>query len=180
MKETATNSIKRQRYHLKFIKKVVNEVEEGATQNSVSLKYKIGLATIGRWMKKYGSKEYLVNRSPQSYPDSLKRQVIHSITKSGMSIKEACIVYNIKSESTINNWLLGKYNYNNDICLENVISLAMSKKPRTPEELEIDALKKALAESEFKVVALNTMIDIAEKNLDIEIRKKSGSKQLKK
>lgn len=180
MKKTQTIRNTSQRYHLKFISKIVNEVENGATQISVALKYKIGETTVRRWMKKYGSEAYRTTRVAQSYSDSLKRQVVHSITQGGMSVKEALIVYNIKSESTISNWLLVKYGNNDDICLETIISATMSKKTPTPEELEISALRKALAESQFKVVALNTMIDIAERTLDIEIRKKSGSKQLKK
>ena len=37
--------------------------------------------------------------------------------------------------------------------------------------------KKALEEAELKIRALNTMIDMAEEQLKIEIRKKSGAKQ---
>lgn len=45
------------------------------------------------------------------------------------------------------------------------------------EEVSKEALKMALQEAELKNKALETMIDIAEKELNISIRKKSGSKQ---
>jgi len=40
-------------------------------------------------------------------------------------------------------------------------------------------LQKQLSNSELKTEALETMIDIAEEELNISIRKKSGSKQSK-
>jgi hypothetical protein len=39
------------------------------------------------------------------------------------------------------------------------------------------ALKKALQEAQIKIICLETMIDIAEKELNVNIRKKSGTKQ---
>jgi hypothetical protein len=57
----------------------------------------------------------------------------------------------------------------------------MSKKPTdTLTSDEVRALQKALAESELKIAALNTLIDIAEEQLKIDIRKKSGAKQSSK
>ena len=59
----------------------------------------------------------------------------------------------------------------------------MSKNQQTPEtseSLELQALKKALAEANLKIRALDTMIDIAEDQLKIDIRKKSGARQSSK
>jgi ABC-type tungstate transport system substrate-binding protein len=56
----------------------------------------------------------------------------------------------------------------------------MSAEDRTNnQELEkrIRELEKQLELAQMKVVALNTVIDIAEKNYKLEIRKKSGPKQ---
>ena len=46
--------------------------------------------------------------------------------------------------------------------------------------LLLEALKEALAFAELKNVALNTMIDIAERQFKIDIRKKSGARQSSK
>ena len=45
---------------------------------------------------------------------------------------------------------------------------------------EVRALKKALEEANLKVRALDTLIDIAEQQLKIDIRKKSGAKRSSK
>lgn len=175
-----TRQKKTERYHLKFIEKVIQEIENGATQSSVTLKYDLRQPTVSRWIKKYGSIEFHQTRRNKIYSESLKRQVVHSITEHKMTIKEACITYGIESKSTIKNWLLDNYNKNKDICNEITIPILMEEKTTNLESLEVKALKKALAEAQFKIVALNTLIDVAEKNLDIDIRKKSASKQLKK
>ena len=44
-------------------------------------------------------------------------------------------------------------------------------------EPEKESLEKALKEAELKIKALNTLIDVAEEQLKIDIRKKSGAKQ---
>jgi hypothetical protein len=41
----------------------------------------------------------------------------------------------------------------------------------------VKALKKALEEAELKIKALNTLIDVAEDQFKITIRKKPGAKQ---
>lgn len=46
-----------------------------------------------------------------------------------------------------------------------------------PVDGELEALKKALSEAQLKIIALNTLIDVAEEQLNINIRKKSGAKQ---
>ena len=43
---------------------------------------------------------------------------------------------------------------------------------------DAEALKKALEEAELKIKALNTLIDVAEEQFKIAIRKKPGAKQL--
>lgn len=42
---------------------------------------------------------------------------------------------------------------------------------------DIQALQQALADAQFKIAALNTLIDVAEEQLKINIRKKPGAKQ---
>ncbi|MGK9127892.1 hypothetical protein M1D52_04605 [Olivibacter sp. SA151] len=57
----------------------------------------------------------------------------------------------------------------------------VSKKKTDPSEsAEVQALKKALEAANLKIRALNTMIDIAEDRLKIDIRKKSGARQSSK
>ena len=53
----------------------------------------------------------------------------------------------------------------------------MSKKKKVDTTSQTAALQKALQEAELKIKALNTLIDVAEEQLKIDIRKKSGARQ---
>lgn len=57
----------------------------------------------------------------------------------------------------------------------------INEKEKTIEEQELEIKVKQLEEElrreKFKTMALNTMIDIAESELKIDIRKKSGAKR---
>jgi uncharacterized membrane protein YgaE (UPF0421/DUF939 family) len=56
----------------------------------------------------------------------------------------------------------------------------MKDKPSLQPELkdtEKEALKKALEEAQLKISALNTLIDVAEDQFKIKIRKKAGARQ---
>jgi hypothetical protein len=53
----------------------------------------------------------------------------------------------------------------------------MPKDKPSSKDLKNEALLKALQEAELKIKALNTLIDVAEEQLKIDIRKKSGAKQ---
>jgi transposase len=50
------------------------------------------------------------------------------------------------------------------------------KQPDLP-DTETDALKKALEDARMKISALNTLIDVAEDQFKISIRKKAGARQ---
>ena len=53
----------------------------------------------------------------------------------------------------------------------------MAKKNKPFSTAKAEALQKALEEAELKIKALNTLIDVAEEQLKIDIRKKSGARQ---
>jgi hypothetical protein len=53
---------------------------------------------------------------------------------------------------------------------------ASTEQPGLPDP-EKEALKKALAEAQLKISALNTLIDVAEDQFKIRIRKKAGARQ---
>jgi hypothetical protein len=52
--------------------------------------------------------------------------------------------------------------------------------PSDPPNRQLKALTKALAEAELKISGLQTMIQVAEEEFKIKIRKKRGTKQSKK
>jgi len=62
--------------------------------------------------------------------------------------------------------------------LENAMKEQSGRTPREQElELENQRLKKELEKERLRTLALNTMIDIAERDLKIKVRKNSGAKQ---
>lgn len=99
----------------------------------------------------------------------------HSVEQGRMTIKEAQVAYNLKTEKTVRDWLLRHKGEKVDICIETLPEMAKQKVSMQPPGTE--ALEKALQEAELKIKALNTMIDVAEEQLKIDIRKKSGAKQ---
>lgn len=57
------------------------------------------------------------------------------------------------------------------------VSKKSNPQPPDPRDAEIARLKAALEKAELRAHALDTMIDIAETNFKIKIRKKAGAKQ---
>ena len=93
-----------------------------------------------------------------------------------MTLSEARISFGIKGAGTVGAWLREAQQENTDLGPCNFIP-PMAKQTQDKESDEVKALKKALAEAELKVKALDTLIDIAEEQLKINIRKKSGARQ---
>lgn len=125
-----------------------------------------------------------VKRTQKDYSYSFKLQVVQEIEQMKLSVKAAQRAYGIQSYSTVLNWLrkYGTFDWENQ---------TPSNMPKTPEqklmELEqkvrlLEKQKKFLEhqvdQSEKKAVLFDMMIDIAEKEFNIPIRKKSLPEQL--
>jgi hypothetical protein len=111
----------------------------------------------------------------EQYPVSYKRWVAREIESSGISPKEAKIKYSIfEDHRTISFWV-ERYGLGKEL------SLAMLTPEEKLEKLSLEKrikeLEKALEYAKLKNIAIETMIDIAEENLKITIRKKAGPKQ---
>ena len=112
------------------------------------------------------------------YTDSFKRMVAREALTGELSVKELAKKYGLPHYNTVTVW---KRSFRDK--LDDVEYLL--EKPNTPEEKrELDIyrrkardLEAELSNAKLKIVALETMIDIAEQELEIKIRKKSGTKQ---
>lgn len=167
-------SSKNDHFDKRLILKIVKEVEEGLPRKEAERIYELGKSSLDRWMQRYGSDHYLQNLKRKSYTKLQKRTVVTAIEQGRMTISEARASYGIRTEKTIRDWLLRHKDEKVEICIEN--TPPMPDKP-SPRDLEKEALQKALKEAELKIKALNTLIDMAEEQLKIDIRKKSGAKQ---
>jgi transposase len=118
-----------------------------------------------------------VKRTQKDYTMSFKLQIVQEIERGKISISDVKIKYGIQSRSTIVQWLrkFGNFDW------ENQAPLNMPKSPEQQiMELEIKVKllekQKALMErqayvADKKAIIFDMMIDIAEKEYQIDIRK---------
>jgi transposase len=116
------------------------------------------------------------------YPDEFKRKLAQEYLSGRFSFAVAAEEYGLKNKTVVRDivkWYRKKY----ELAMTNE-SLPMKKAKPTPQDLKLEEenkrLKAELQMSKLKVEALETMIDIAEEQLKIDIRKKSGTQQSKK
>jgi transposase-like protein len=129
------------------------------------------------------------------YSDSERHQIIQEYITSGKTKKEIWFKYTGKDEEhgNLRKWM-GQLGYNSElrtrryILAENNEDMPEKKvKISVDESFEtlqlkkrIEELEKQLKDAEMKAIAFSTMIDIAERNLNVSIRKKVSTKPLKK
>ena len=171
----APRANRQSRYDKRLILKIVKQVEEGMPRKEANRIYGLGKSTLGDWLKNYGSLKYREHIKRKAYTNLQKRTIVSALEQGRMSLKEAQVAYQIKHAKTIRDWLRQYKSEGVDICM--AIAEPMGKKKKTDVILQTAALQKALAEAELKIKALNTLIDVAEEQLKISIRKKSGAKQ---
>ena len=118
-----------------------------------------------------------VKRTQKDYSISFKLQVVQEIESGELGRTEACQKYGIQAKSTIREWLQKYGNFD----WENQTPTTMSK---TPEQriLELEAKVKLLEKqktraehlaerADKKVIIFDMLVDMAEKEYDIQIRK---------
>jgi len=120
----------------------------------------------------------------------IREQAIHEYLVEGKTYRQLAKKYNI-SRSTINKWILihqgihdlprSKRQHSYD--LQQMTRKKIPKQqvsPSSDAEEKIRQLEQQLAYEKLRADALDTMINIAEKELHIAIRKKSGAQQSNK
>ena len=167
----AVRENKQSRYDKRLIAKVVKEVENGLPRKEANRIYGLGRATLDGWMRDFGSLEYQQNLKRKNYSNLQKRTIVTAIEQGRLTVREAKITYNIKTERIIRNWIFKHKLEKLEVPRENNPPMVKNEPP------EKDFEKEALKEAELKITALNTLIDVAEEQLKIDIRKKSGAKQ---
>ena len=164
------------RFDRKTILEAVHLVEEGVARGEVLTRFGCAGVTLGEWMKVYGSDTYHQNKR-RIYTKIQKRSVVNAI-KNGMTCEEARITYGIKSVKTVRGWVSQFESEKFDLCVSEEVMAKEEKKEQ--ESDDIAALRRELELAKLKIEALNTLIDVAEDHLKIDIRKKSGARQSSK
>ncbi len=115
------------------------------------------------------------------FTDELKLEIVKEYLTTSKSVKDLQEKYNFGGSNNITNWMCKfgiKYPSEDQIKLKKVIS---KEKGKTTRELflekKLKELERSLSYEQLRTETLSTMIDIAERDLKISIRKKSGPKQ---
>ena len=172
-----SRNTKTEHYDKRLMREVLEQVYAGVPRKELTLRYELGNGTIGRWLREHGSADYLHNKR-KSYSRPEKRSVVAAVESGRMSVREAQVSYGIRSAKTIRDWMAEFKSENAELCVS-APEVMSSKKTGKPSE-DIEALRKELELAQLKIKALNVMIDIAEDQLKINIRKKSGARQSRK
>ncbi len=90
-----------------------------------------------------------------------------------MPIKEAQAAHNIAYPDTVRRWVRMLKEVNSHLALPQQLSPEMP----LPDNVNNNQKDAALAEARLKIAALEIIIDLAEQQFKISIRKKSGAKQ---
>lgn len=124
-----------------------------------------------------------VKRTQKDYSLHFKIQLVKEIESGELSISAARKKYGIQGDSTVKQWLqkYGNFDWENQI---------LSNMPKSPEQriMELEAKVKLLEKqkaqlerqnyiSDQKSIIFDMMIDIAEKEYKIDIRKNAPSEQ---
>ena len=133
-------------------------------------------------MEKHEVSRY-VKRTQKDYTMSFKLQIVQEIERGELSTHAACRKYGIQARSTIVQWLrkFGNFDWENQ---------TPSNMPKSPEQkiMELEAKVRLLEKqktfleqqafvADKKAIIFDMMIDIAEKEYQIDIRKNSSPEQ---
>lgn len=133
-------------------------------------------------MDKKINNEY-VKRTQRDYTMSFKLQVVQEIEQSGVGIKATARKYGIQSDSTVTNWLrkYGNFDWTN----QSPYTMSKSKDQQLLElEQKVKLLEKQksflehqIERADKKAIFFDMMIDLAEKEFKIPIRKNCSPNQ---
>ena len=116
------------------------------------------------------------------YSPHLRSTVCMDVLSGRLTAREAAVKYGIVSDHSVREWVslyrASHLEINFDhMASKNLPAAKFSEQQEQEDKKQIKALKKALELAKLENLTLHTMIDIAEEQLNIEIRKKSGTKQ---
>lgn len=126
-------------------------------------------------------KEVKIEQEKEQFPNefsaAFKRWLVREIKAGRMTVSDSLDRFEFQSKdprSLIKNWLR---QYGDD--LEVSLPLMTDKERAKLEDLQkrLKELEKQLEHAQMKNIALETLIDVAEEQLKVPIRKKAGAKQ---
>ena len=130
-----------------------------------------------------GEKSVYVKRSQKDYSMSFKLDLVREIESGELSTTEACRKYGIQGRSTVVTWLrkYGTFDWEN----QTPSNMPKSKEQQLMEleqrvrllEKQKSMLEQQVERADKKAIIFDMMIDLAEKEYNISIRKNSSPEQ---
>ncbi len=115
------------------------------------------------------------------FTDDFKFKVVQEYLETSISLKDLMDKHQIKGHSCVNNWTRKFGLSKPDQSQINILRTMKEESDKTAKEQELELkvmqLEQELDHEKLRTLALTTMIDIAERDLKIPIRKKSGTKR---
>lgn len=125
-------------------------------------------------------------RTYKKYSEELKKEAVFKVLSGELRKSEALRAYGIESYTSLDRWL---EKYGHGILSEHkelLVQMGQRRKPKEADKgampgmdelkLEVARLRKELHAAELRAEAYSMMIDIAERELKVAIRKKSDTK----
>lgn len=125
-------------------------------------------------------REYCANVVAQQkrFTQEDRNRIVREFLSEGLNAKEVAFQYHLSSAQLLYQWV-GHYIEDTQVMRKTKDFTDEEFKAMTPQEQfqELKRLKKALELEKIRSEAYNHMIDLAEQQFNIPIRKKSGTKQ---
>lgn len=156
---------------------IIKSIESGTPRSLIVYQYGVSRSTLCDWMRNHGSKDYQAKQRGNHLTDVEKRSIVRQVEQGALTPHAARKAYGL-SGNTLNKWLKASVKENVELAAYDPIE--MKDKPvglPAQADPEKEALKKALEDAQLKISALNTLIDVAEDQFKIKIRKKAGARQ---
>jgi transposase-like protein len=148
--------------------KIIREVEEGQRRSDVCTKYGIAYITLCSWLKETNSPMYSKGKNTR-FTKAERKGIVRSVMDGTLSKEQACANHNI-SQALLWYWM-SEFKKEEQL-LADRSNDAMTNDPHTHSRRDDE-----LAIAKLKIKALETLIDVAEEQFKISIRKKPGAKQ---
>lgn len=161
----------RGRYHQhtpEFKRTALKMYDKYQNASLVAEKLEMSESSLKRWVR-----QGIERKTSQRFSREKRLQIVREIQSGIYTIEEAFRVYDVVNIQSIKRWV--KQFGNEQFSLQKVVE--MENLPLDMTTNDVKTLKQALLMAENRIRALETLIEVAEEQLKIEIRKKPGAKQ---
>lgn len=169
------------RFPIGVMRQAVAELESGMHRRSeLCEKYSITRKTLGKWLMKFGSE--VLPPPPLDECSETMRLAANEVLCGVFTVEEALGRHGLESAERLRHWVERTRRENQSMraaASAAACDIAQMKK-RKDEDGEAAKLREELEAARMRVVALETLIEVAERELGVRIRKKPGTKRSRK